>query len=101
MLISNIQSLTRVVFVLIYTDFYFQADTKSYLSAFGKLRFQNELHELRRKLPSEWHAKLNKIEEAVLRSGRNETDELNTYVKVYKHLCIPTTSWVYYRRREI
>ncbi|XP_025159510.1 rotatin [Harpegnathos saltator] len=58
-----------------------KADTKSYLNAFGKLKFQNELHELRRKLPSEWHLKLNKIEEAVLHSGKYKRDELNTHIK--------------------
>ncbi|XP_011175426.1 rotatin isoform X1 [Solenopsis invicta] len=48
-----------------------KADAKSYLNAFGKLKFQNELYELRRKLTSEWYAKLNEIEQAVLHIERN------------------------------
>lgn len=81
-----------------YIDFCFQTDTKSYLNAFGKLKFQNELYELRRKLSSEWHTKLNRIEEAVLCSERNETDELSTHLKVYKHLCITITYCIYYKK---
>ncbi|XP_032667797.1 rotatin isoform X2 [Odontomachus brunneus] len=56
-------------------------DSKSYLNAFGKLRFQNELHELRRKISPEWHTKLNKIEEAVLRAGKSGTNKLNAHIK--------------------
>ncbi|XP_011873858.1 PREDICTED: rotatin isoform X2 [Vollenhovia emeryi] len=48
-----------------------KVDAKSYLNAFGKLKFQNELYELRRKLSSEWYAKLDEIEEAVLHLERN------------------------------
>ncbi|XP_076183468.1 rotatin homolog anastral spindle 3 isoform X2 [Ptiloglossa arizonensis] len=47
-----------------------QTDDRSYLNAFGKLRFQNELHELRRKLGSEWHEKLNEIEEIVINEDK-------------------------------
>ncbi|XP_043258441.1 rotatin [Colletes gigas] len=47
-----------------------QTGDRSYLNAFGKLRFQNELHELRRKLGSEWYEKLNEIEEAVINDDR-------------------------------
>ncbi|KAK1119474.1 hypothetical protein K0M31_013302 [Melipona bicolor] len=49
-----------------------KTDDRGYLNAFGKLRFQNELHELRRKLDSEWHEKLNEIEEVVLNSDKSE-----------------------------
>ncbi|XP_071558418.1 rotatin [Temnothorax nylanderi] len=49
-----------------------KADVKSYLNAFGKLKFQNELYELRRKLPSEWYAKLDEIEQAVLHPERSQ-----------------------------
>ncbi|CAK9800001.1 RTTN [Anthophora quadrimaculata] len=38
---------------------------KSYINAFGKIRFQNELHELRRKLSLEWHEKLREIEDII------------------------------------
>ncbi|XP_011645189.1 LOW QUALITY PROTEIN: rotatin [Pogonomyrmex barbatus] len=48
-----------------------KADAKSYLNAFGKLKFQNELYELRRKLSPEWYAKLDEIEEAVLHIENN------------------------------
>ncbi|XP_076279078.1 rotatin homolog anastral spindle 3 isoform X3 [Lasioglossum baleicum] len=49
---------------------------KSYLNAFGKLRFQNELHELRRKLGSEWYEKLNEIEEFVASANGLQTTEI-------------------------
>nr|XP_012230900.1 PREDICTED: LOW QUALITY PROTEIN: rotatin [Linepithema humile] len=58
-----------------------KADIKSYLNAFGKLKFQNELCELRRKLSPEWHARLDEIEEAVLHSEKSQTDGLYTYRK--------------------
>ncbi|XP_034182443.2 rotatin homolog anastral spindle 3 isoform X1 [Osmia lignaria lignaria] len=54
---------------------------RSYLNAFGKLRFQNELHELRRKLGSEWYEKLNEIEEIVLNSGRLQTSLNNEHTE--------------------
>ncbi|XP_066591011.1 rotatin isoform X2 [Prorops nasuta] len=38
----------------------------NYVTAFGKLRFQNELRELRRKLNSEWYEKINEIEGLIL-----------------------------------
>ncbi|XP_006614220.1 rotatin isoform X1 [Apis dorsata] len=51
---------------------------KNHLNAFGKVRFQNELHELRRKLDSEWYEKLNEIEEAVLNSDKLQTISLKS-----------------------
>lgn len=50
---------------------------RSYLNAFGKLRFQNELHELRRKLDSKWQEKLNDIEEVILNPDRVQTSSSN------------------------
>lgn len=57
-------------YILLYI---FKISDKNYLNAFGKVRFQNELHELRRKLDSEWYEKLNEIEEAVLNSEKLQT----------------------------
>nr|XP_031848371.1 rotatin isoform X1 [Nomia melanderi] len=54
-----------------------QTADNSYLNAFGKLRFQNELHELRRKLGSEWHEKLNEIEEVVVNANNLQTTATN------------------------
>ncbi|XP_012536869.1 rotatin isoform X2 [Monomorium pharaonis] len=48
-----------------------KADARSYLNAFGKLKFQNELYELRRKLSPEWYPKLDEIEQAVLHMERS------------------------------
>ncbi|KOC59425.1 Rotatin [Habropoda laboriosa] len=42
---------------------------KSYLNAFGKIRFQNELHELRRKVGLEWYEKLSEIEDIINSDG--------------------------------
>lgn len=70
---------------------YYKTDDRSYLNAFGKLRFQNELHELRRKLGSEWHEKLNEIEEIVINEDKVQStvaDINNT--KVYNVLLIIT-----------
>lgn len=53
---------------LIYVDICFKEDAKSYLNAFGKQKFQNELFELKRKLSPEWHAKLDEIEEVAFRT---------------------------------
>lgn len=63
-------------------NFYFKTDAKSYLNAFGKLKFQNELYELRRKLSSEWYAKLDEIEEAVIQPERNQINGSNINTKV-------------------
>jgi len=57
----------------------FQADAKSYLNAFGKLKFQNELYKLRRNLSPEWYAKLDEIEQAVLYSEKNPVSISNTH----------------------
>ena len=64
-----------------------KTDDTGYLNAFGKLRFQNELHELRRKLGSEWHEKLNEIEEAVLNSDKPEVISSNLKIII---VCIFT-----------
>ncbi|XP_015602257.1 rotatin isoform X2 [Cephus cinctus] len=54
----------------------------SFLNAFGKLRFQNECHELRLKLDSTWHDKLNLIEEVALSSKQQgPTDSAGTQSK--------------------
>ncbi|GAB1865817.1 Rotatin [Camponotus japonicus] len=58
-----------------------KTDAKSYLNAFGKLKFQNELYELRRKLSSEWYAKLDEIEEAVIQPERNQINGSNINTK--------------------
>ncbi|XP_053987608.1 rotatin [Hylaeus volcanicus] len=55
-----------------------QTGDRSYLNAFGKLRFQNELHELRRKLGSEWYDKLNELEEVVINESRLQTAVTDT-----------------------
>ncbi|KAG7209111.1 hypothetical protein KM043_015257 [Ampulex compressa] len=58
-----------------------KTDDKSYLNAFGKLRFQKELDEIRKKLDLAWHEKLNEIEVAVDntdRYGESSTNEENT-----------------------
>jgi len=60
----------------------FKADGKSYLNAFGKLKLQNELYELRRKLSSEWYAKLDEIEQAVLHSERNQVNK-SSIISIY------------------
>lgn len=57
-----------------------KADGKSYLNAFGKLKLQNELYELRRKLSSEWYGKLDEIEQAVLYPERNQVNKSSTYI---------------------
>ncbi|KAF3426004.1 hypothetical protein E2986_13229 [Frieseomelitta varia] len=57
-----------------------KTDDRGYLNTFGKLRFQNELHELRRRLGSEWHEKLNEIEEAVLNSDKPEVIPPNSKI---------------------
>nr|XP_012136876.1 PREDICTED: rotatin isoform X4 [Megachile rotundata] len=59
---------------------------KSYLNAFGKLRFQNELHELRRKLGSEWYEKLNEIEETILNMGGLQATVNNEHMKNHNTL---------------
>ena len=62
---------------------FYKTGDRSYLNAFGKLRFQNELHELRRKLGSAWYDKLNGIEEVVVNADSlptTVTDILNTKV---------------------
>jgi len=52
------------------------------LNAFGKLKFQNELYKLRRNLSSEWYAKLDEIEQAVLYLERNPVSVSNTHIKI-------------------
>lgn len=63
-------------------NLYFKTDAKSYLNAFGKLKFQNELYELRRKLSPEWYAKLDEIEEAVIHPERSQINGSNVDIKV-------------------
>lgn len=60
-------------------NFCFKIDAKSYLNAFGKLKFQNELHELRKKLSSEWYGKLDEIEQAILYLERNQVNKSNIH----------------------
>lgn len=62
-------------------NFCFKADAKSYLNAFGKLKFQNELYELRKKLSPEWYGKLDEIEQAILHLERNQVNN-QTYIKI-------------------
>lgn len=69
-------------------NLYFKTDARSYLTAFGKLKFQNELYELRRKLSPEWYAKLDEIEEAVIYLKRNQIDGSNVNTKVNKNIDI-------------
>lgn len=57
--------------------FYFKSGDKSYLNVFGKVRLRNELHELRRKLGSEWYEKLNEIEEFIASTNNLQTNELH------------------------
>ncbi|CAL7947029.1 unnamed protein product [Xylocopa violacea] len=71
---------------------------RSYLNTFGKLRFQNELHELRRKLDSEWYEKLNEIEEVVLNSDRLQT--VSTNVESIKDPNSPTMGFIDYDRHR-
>ncbi|XP_008212651.1 rotatin isoform X1 [Nasonia vitripennis] len=42
-----------------------KSDSGSYLNSFGKIRLQNELRDLRARLDSKWHDKLNVMEEIV------------------------------------
>ncbi|KAM0726292.1 Rotatin [Formica fusca] len=58
-----------------------KTDAKSYLNAFGKLKFQNELYELRRKLSPEWYAKLDEIEEAVIHPEKSQINGSNVDIK--------------------
>lgn len=60
-------------------NFGLKADAKNYLNAFGKLKFQNELYELRKKLPSEWYGKLDEIEQVILHSERSQVSK--THIK--------------------
>lgn len=71
-----------IILIIINYNIFHKTGDRSYLNAFGKLRFQNELHELRRKLGSEWYEKLNEIEEIVLNSGRLQTSLNNEHTKV-------------------
>ncbi|XP_017766173.1 PREDICTED: rotatin [Eufriesea mexicana] len=65
-----------------------KTDDKSHLNAFGKLRFQNELHELRRKLGSEWYEKINEIEEIVLNSDKIQTTSSKSEtIKLFEICC--------------
>ncbi|XP_012272783.1 rotatin isoform X2 [Orussus abietinus] len=66
-----------------------------YLNAFGKLRFQNELHELRCKLDSTWHDILNQIEEAVLNAKQFLTTE-----NVVHPLKVPVETRTYRKEYE-
>ncbi|KAL0124951.1 hypothetical protein PUN28_006666 [Cardiocondyla obscurior] len=49
-----------------------KADAKSYLNAFGKLKFQNELYQLKRNLSSDLYTKLDEIEQAVLHLEKSQ-----------------------------
>lgn len=79
--VKNFVRKNLLYFYLTY-NLYFKTDAKSYLNAFGKLKFQNELYELRRKLSSEWYAKLDEIEEVVIQPERNQINESNINTKV-------------------
>ncbi|KYN02662.1 Rotatin [Cyphomyrmex costatus] len=68
-----------------------KADAKSYLNAFGKLKFQNELYELRRNLSPEWYAKLDEIEQTILHSEKSQTIK-------YDYSCI--LIFIYYKNIE-
>lgn len=61
---------------------FLQISGSSYLNAFGKLRFQNELHSLRKKIDSKWHEKLNQIEETML--NLKEDAAVNSNVNIMK-----------------
>ncbi|XP_076653624.1 rotatin homolog anastral spindle 3 isoform X2 [Halictus rubicundus] len=71
---------------------------KSYLNTFGKLRFQNELHELRRKLGSEWYGKLNEIEEFVASTNSLQTNEI--YVEDSQNSASPRMGFIDYDRHR-
>lgn len=54
------------------------------MNAFGKLRFQNELHTLRKKIGGKWHGKLNEIEETVLNLKEDTPiDSTSNDIKVF------------------
>ncbi|XP_024221639.1 rotatin isoform X2 [Bombus impatiens] len=75
-----------------------KTDDRSHLNTFGKLRLQNELQELRRKLGSEWYEKLNEIEEAVLCSDKLQTISSNS--KTIKDPSCPTLGFIDYDRHR-
>lgn len=72
----------KILFLKYILLYIFKISDKNHLNAFGKIRFQNELHELRRKLDSEWYEKLNEIEEAVLNSDKLQTISKLETIKV-------------------
>ncbi|KAI4475480.1 hypothetical protein M0802_015139 [Mischocyttarus mexicanus] len=45
----------------------------NYLNAFGRLRFQNELDQLKRELDDSWHDKIYQIEQTILNSDQEES----------------------------
>ncbi|EZA47060.1 Rotatin [Ooceraea biroi] len=86
-----------------------QADANGYLNAFGKLRFQNDLHDLKRKISPKWHAKLDEIEKAILHIG-SEINKSNTDSKMdsaininlkYNKSLTKTQDHTEYRNEEI
>ncbi|XP_043474662.1 rotatin [Leptopilina heterotoma] len=73
----------------------------SYLNAFGKLRFQNELQTLRKKIGGKWQEKLNEIEETVVNLKEDTLDStLNVTkapngVNIYRNECIDSNDYQY------
>lgn len=73
----------------------------SYLNAFGKLRFQNELQTLRKKIGGKWQEKLNEIEETVVNLKEDTLDStLNVTkppngVNIYRNECTKSNDYQY------
>ena len=61
-----------------------QSKGNSYLNVFGKLKFQNELLVLRKKIESKCHNKLNQIEEALLNQNEYLAEDSEVcFIKVF------------------
>ncbi|XP_018306110.1 rotatin [Mycetomoellerius zeteki] len=75
-----------------------KADVNSYLNAFGKLKFQNELYELRRNLSPEWYAKLDEIEQAILHLEKSR-DVATEFSEFDRHR-IRTQNYIRYKNKD-
>ncbi|XP_043681789.1 rotatin isoform X1 [Vespula pensylvanica] len=54
----------------------------NYLNAFGRSRFQNELHQLKRKLDTSWYDKIDQIEQVILNPDKEESsNDVRTSIK--------------------
>lgn len=75
-----------------------KADARNYLNAFGKLKFQNELYELRRNLSPEWYAKLDEIEQTVLHLEKSR--DITTACSEFDRHRIQTQDHIRYRNKD-